>query len=116
MRAIDWLHGAEPSDVVARREGRRDRLLSLRGLTSAGCRDLRTQVLFEERVHPVPRVANDEAPIEVVEFTGVRHEAYEIAFPRLQQMIDQEHRVNERHVDIRRPVQNQQRMLNLIDV
>jgi hypothetical protein len=77
---------------------------------------LRSQVLLEEVIHPMPRVSNDKAPIEVVEFAGIRHEGREIALPRLQQMIDEQHGVDVRDVDVGRPVQNQEWVLNLIDV
>ena len=70
----------------------------------------------EEIVHALPRIAHDEAPVEVVILARIDHEAREIGLPGLEQMIHQQHGVNERHVDVGSSVQNQKRMLDLIDV
>src|SRR5262249_30814791 len=59
------------------------------------------QVLLEERIHPLPRVAHHEAPIEVVILARIHHEGREIRFPGFEEMVHQQHRMNERHVDVR---------------
>jgi hypothetical protein len=77
---------------------------------------VRAQVHLEEPIQPLPRVAHYEAAVELVIFAGIHHEAHDIALPRLEQVIHQHHRVNERHVHVGGAVQDQQRMLHLTEV
>ena len=64
----------------------------------------------------MPRVAQHVLAREVVEFARVGHERHQIALALLQQLVNQPHRVQIRHVDIRRAVQHQQRALEPFDV
>ena len=73
-------------------------------------------MLVEERIDAVPRVAQDVRAREVVELARVRHERNEIALAFFQRFIDEAHRVKIRHVDVRRPMQDEERTLEAIDV
>src|SRR5262245_10530794 len=77
---------------------------------------LLTQVRLEEVVHPMPRVTQYVLAREVVELTRIRHERDQVALSFLEQLVHEPHRVQVRHVDVRRPVQYEQRPLQSVDV
>src|SRR5690349_5601291 len=61
---------------------------------------LRPQVGGEELVHAVPGVAQHVLAREVVELARVRHERHEAALSFLEQLINETHRVQVRHVHV----------------
>ena len=61
----------------------------------------------EEIVDPMPGVAENVLPREVVELTGIHHEGQQVALFLLKGLIEQPYRLNKRNVYVRCTVQHE---------
>src|SRR5215813_5263536 len=63
---------------------------------------LALQMQRKKLIHAMPRIPQHVRPRKIVELPRIHHVREQVAFPFLQRLIDQPHRLQVRHVHVRR--------------